>query len=562
MKLLWALALAVAPLSQASPAKLAASPIVTISQPQATIIGGKRLGVEVFPGVPFAKPPVGPLRLKPPQPLTEPLGTYEAKENGLACPQFFFSTELDDAIPTSPLGKLVNTPLFQEILNAGEDCLHLNIHRPEGTTESDNLPVLFWIYGGGFELGWNALFDIGSWVTASVKAGKPIIAVSVNYRVGGWGFLPGKEVLADGSANLGLLDQRLGLQWVADNIAAFGGNPDAVTIWGESAGAISVFDQMLMYDGDHTYKGKPLFRGGIMNSGSVVPADPVDTAKGQQVYDTVVGHAGCAGSADTLNCLREVDYDKLLHAMNSVPGILSYSSIALSYLPRPDGTVLTKSPDDLLLEGKVAKVPFIIGSQEDEGTLFALFQSNITTKAQLATYLKTKFFNSASDEQIEKLISIYSSISEYGAPHRTGLLNNWYPQFKRLAAILGDLTFTLTRRSVLEVSNIINPDVPTWSYLSSFEHGLPILGTFHASDLIQVFFGILPNYASKAFHGYYLSFIHGQDPNNGTDLPEWPRWSEGRKLVNMYDWNSKLILDNFRNAAYEFILENVRSFHI
>ena len=131
------------------------------------------------------------------------------------------------------------------------------------------------------------MYDGTSIVADSVAQGKPVIFVAVNYRVGGFGFLPGKEVLADGSANLGLLDQRLGLQWVADNIAAFGGDPDKVTIWGESAGAISVMDQMLLYNGDHTYKGKTLFRAGIMNSGSIVPADPVVCPKGQLIYDTV-----------------------------------------------------------------------------------------------------------------------------------------------------------------------------------------------------------------------------------------------------------------------------------
>jgi carboxylesterase type B len=357
----------------------AATPTVTISQPQGTIVGVPSGSVEIFPGVPFAQPPTGNLRLRPPQAITNPLGVYKATKNQAACPQFFFSTVLNDAIPTSALGLLVSSPLFQTAADISEDCLYLNIHRPAGTTASDKLPVLFWIFGGGFELGWNTMYDGAPWVKESIVEGKPVIFVTVNYRVGGFGFLAGREVLADGAANLGLLDQRLGLQWIADNIASFGGDPSKVTIWGESAGAISVFDQMALYDGDHTYKGKPLFRGAIMNSGSIVPADPVDSPKGQKVYDTVVSAAGCSSSSDTLNCLRGVPYQTLLNATNSVPGLLSYSSIALSYLPRPDGKVLTKSPEALLATGKYAKVPFIIGDQEDEGTLFALFQSNITT---------------------------------------------------------------------------------------------------------------------------------------------------------------------------------------
>ena len=110
-------------LAFAAPA--ATAPSVTIAFPQATIIG-KSGSVEIFPGVPFAKPPVGPLRLKPPQRLDSPMGTYLATANGKACPQFFFSTVKNDAIPTSLLGVLLNTPLFQTVLNTGEDCLNIN----------------------------------------------------------------------------------------------------------------------------------------------------------------------------------------------------------------------------------------------------------------------------------------------------------------------------------------------------------------------------------------------------------------------------------------------------
>ncbi|PVH71558.1 alpha/beta-hydrolase [Cadophora sp. DSE1049] len=557
--LLLVLLFALLPVATAAPVTV--TPTVTISYPQATIVGvgGK---VEVFPGIPFAKPPVGPLRLKPPQPLTASLGTYYATSNGKACPQFIFSTVKNDDIPTSALGLLVNTPLFQKVLDTGEDCLNINIHRPAGTTAADKLPVLFWIFGGGFELGWNTMYDGAPWVEDSVEQGKPIIFVTVNYRVGGFGFLPGAEVLADGVANLGLLDQRLGLEWVADNIAAFGGDPDKVTIWGESAGAISVLDQMALYDGNHNYKGEPLFRGAIMNSGSVIPADPVDCPKGQDVYDTVVAAAGCASSANSLECLRAAPYETFHNASNSVSGLLSYTSIALSYLPRPDGRTLTASPELLIASGKYAKVPFIIGNQEDEGTLFALFQSNITTKAQLVTYLNTIFFHGASKAQIEELVATYPETFFDGSPFRSGLLNNIYPQFKRLAAILGDLSFTLTRRSFMDLANTVAPDVPSWSYMSSYDLGTPILGTFHGGDLLQVFFGIWPNYAAKASRAYYLSFVNALDPNVGSGFKQWPRWSVAKELMNFYPLSSTIIKDDFREDTYKFITNNVGNLHI
>jgi carboxylesterase type B len=382
--------------------------------------------------------------------------------------------------------------------------------------------------------------------------------------------MPGKEILKDGAANLGLLDQRMGLEWVADNIEAFGGDPSKVTIWGESAGAISVMDQMLLYDGNNKYNGKPLFRGAIMNSGSLVPADPVDCPKGQVVYDTVVKAAGCSSSTDTLACLRGVEYTKFLNAANSVPGILSYSSVALSYLPRPDGRVLTDTPDVLVLSGKYAAVPLIIGDQEDEGTLFSLFQSNTTTTSALIDYLNNIFFHGATRDQIAALVATYDSSITAGSPFRTGILNEVYPGFKRLAAILGDLVFTLTRRAFLAGHVQVNPSVPAWSYLSSYDYGTPILGTFHGSDLLQVFYGILPNYASKSIQSYYANFVYNLDPNDalgGTSAASkvalnWPQWKTGRQLMQFYNIGGTLLRDDFRSKTFDWITSNIPSLHV
>ena len=113
----------------------------------------------------------------------------------------------------------------------------------------------------------------------------------------------GKESLADGSANLGLRDQRMALEWVSENIATFGGDPAKVILWGQSAGSVSILDQMLLYAGNIAYNGKPLFHEAIMHSGPNYPVDPVDCPKAQAIYDTVVAEANCTESDDTLACL-------------------------------------------------------------------------------------------------------------------------------------------------------------------------------------------------------------------------------------------------------------------
>lgn len=540
-----------------------ATPTVTIAEPSATIIGSDGLSqVEKFNNIPFAQQPTGSLRLRPPRPLDKPLGTVEATGISRSCPQFFFSTD-NTEFPGSLVGQLANHPLLQKVVSEGEDCLGLNIRRPAGTTPESKLPVLVWFYGGGFELGSSLMYDGTPLVSSSVDLDMPIIFVGISYRVAGFGFLPGKEVLEDGAANLGLLDQRVGLQWVADNIAAFGGDPDRVTIWGESAGSISVYDQMILFQGDHTYKGKPLFQGGIMSSGGATPAEPMDSKRAQRVYDKVVSVAKCDKAPSSLQCLRELEYDDLLNATNSVPGLLSYYSPALSYLPRPDGKVLTESPERLGKAGKYARVPFIIGDQEDEGTLFALFQSNITTTDDVVDYLSGYLWDEASREQLEELVATYKDITTHGSPFRTGLFNNWYPQFKRLAALLGDVLFNLSRRVLLNNAAEVSPDVPSWSYLSSYNYGTPILGTVHGTDILQVFYGILPNYASRAIHTYFFSFVYDQDPNSRRgDLMEWPQWKDKKQLMQFFNDHAELLTDDYRSDSYEVLVKIGDSLHI
>ncbi|KAK1715468.1 hypothetical protein CaCOL14_010139 [Colletotrichum acutatum] len=550
------------------------TPRVTIKAPQANLkgttkgfLGAKAGEVESFNGIPFAKPPIGDLRFKPPVRLTEAMGEVDATtEQPESCPQFILQPDFGSPlIPPDLLDKVLNLPILKNLAVGQEDCLTINVQRPAGTKEGDKLPVMYWIFGGGFELGSTSMYNGAGLIAEGMSTGKPFVFVAVNYRVGAWGFMPGKDLMQEGSSNAGLLDQRMGLEWVQDNIASFGGDPDKVTLWGESAGAISIFSQLSLYNGNITRNGKALFRGAIMNSGSAVPTDPMDSPKATKVYDKVLSAAGCDGAPDRLKCLRDLSYDDMRKAANSVPGLLSYSSVALSYLPRPDGKNIVSSPEVFATSGKLPKVPFILGDQEDEGTLFALFQPNITRTREVEEYLGELYFNNASPQQIKDLVGTYAARPSEGSPFRTAGFNEVRPQFKRLAAILGDTVFTLTRRAVFNISQTVQPEVNTWSYLASYDYGTPVLGTFHGSDLLQVFYGIKPNYAASATRAYYFNFAYNLDPNDSSGgtgkakvkLIDWPKWRDGNKMLHMMAKSADLIDDDFRQDSFNFLLNNV-----
>ncbi|KAM4060686.1 carboxylesterase family protein [Hirsutella rhossiliensis] len=527
-----------------------------------SITGRSLLNTESFNAIPYADPPVGPLRLKPPKRFSGDLGTHDGTGIAPACPQMLISSKSGDFV-SNIAGKVLDLP-FLKVLQGQEDCLTLNVQRPAGTKAGDKLPVLFWIFGGAFQLGGSNLYDATSLLASAAYQDQPFVFVAINHRVAGFGFMPGKEVLADGSANIGLLDQRMALEWVADNIEAFGGDPDKVTLWGLSSGGISVFDQMLLYGGNATYKDKPLFRGAIINSGGVAPADPMDCPKGQAVYDTVVREAGCEGSPDSLDCLRQLDYATFHKAANSVPAFLSYTSVALSYVPRPDGVVLPDSPERLVESGRIHAVPMIIGNQEDEGTLLAIFQWNVTTADDMADYLSDHLFQTTPRDKLKEYVDLYNPAILQGSPFRTGFLNELYPGFKRVAAILGDMVFTLSRRVLLKQLSRVKPQMPVWSYLSSYDFGTPFLGTFHGSEVLQVFFGVWPNHAMRSTRTYYFNFVYNLDPNIGVgSYAKWPQWKEKQELLWFkWAWSNDYIKDDFRSGAGAWLDKNAHLLHI
>ncbi|KAJ2973261.1 hypothetical protein NQ176_g6709 [Zarea fungicola] len=535
-----------------------------VSLPSGIVIGSVVDGVEAFRGIPYAKPPEADLRLEPPVRREADLGHFDATGPGPSCPQF------GSFIPGETPGE---TPVLGGHGTGQEDCLTITVQRPVGVSPDRALPVLFWIYGGAFQFGSTEDYNATDMLKAAVGLDRPFIFVAANYRMGGFGFLGGREILAEGSANLGLLDQRMALEWTADNIAYFGGDPSKVVIWGESAGAISVVDQLALFGGDPVYKGEPLFRGAIVNSGNVLPTDPVDCGKAQAIFDDIVEKLECSDANDKLKCLRAVGFEDFHTAVNSVPSADGITSLALSYLPRPDVSVLPVSPDVAFEGGDYHAVPMIIGNQEDEGTLFAREEVHPDTTNAIVDYLQEYYFHNSNTEQITKLVNTWPNLAVSGSPFRTNLLYRRYAGYKRLSALLGDVVFILLRRLTLSFATTANKDIPIWSYMSSYLHDATGIsgndqGTFHATDVFYGMFGLsnvvdlpgLPKlpYPIAQTRKYYLNFLYNLDPNKGLPVAKrWPTWEERNpKLLRFNILNIVEINDDFREKSYDFIKEN------
>jgi carboxylesterase type B len=509
--------------------------------------------VDTFKGIPFADPPIGNLRFKHPQPFSGSYQGLKANDFSSACMQLDPGraltlldnvVKLGNILPSNIKGPLYD--MVQGTVSMSEDCLYLNVFRPAGTKPDAKLPVMVWIYGGAFIFGSSATYPGNGYVTESVAMGQPVVFVSINYRTGPFGFLGGDAITAEGNTNSGLHDQRKALEWVSDNIANFGGDPDKVMIFGESAGAMSVAHQLIAYGGDNTYNGKALFHSAILQSGGPLPYYDSSSVGPESAYTRFAQYAGCDASAsdnNILQCLRSKPSSVLHDAQNSydLKDLFGLLPQFLGFGPRPDGDIIPDAAYELYRSGRYAKVPYITGNQEDEGTILAPVAINATTTAHVKKWLKY-IFSEASDSSLDRVLSLYPESWSDGSPFRTGILNALTPQFKRIAAIFTDLLFQSPRRVMLSSTK----DVNRWTFLATQLHNLvPFLGTFHGSDLLfQYYLGIGP---ADSYRRYFISFANHHDPNVGTNLLNWNKYTdEGKEMLEIHMVGNSMRADDFR----------------
>ncbi len=317
---------------------------------------GKDPAVHVYKGIPFAAPPTGKLRWKPPAPVVPWEGVRTCSDYSAGCSQ-----------PRSPIPMPgLNPPKMSE------DCLYLNVWTP-AQKMGEKLPVMVWIHGGGFAMG-AAGVDI---YDGEALARKGVVVVTINYRLGPFGFLAhpllSKESEHNSSGNYGLLDQIEALKWVQANIKSFGGDPKRVTIFGESAGGVSV--AMLMV----TPLSEGLFQRAIAESGSVslFPMRHVrESWNGTEPMENsgidLAKNLGCKGAPNELEIMRSKSDEEILAASEKVQIDANklFSGKTFPYWPIVDGWVIPEDPSDVVQSGRCHKIPFMIGTNADEGSIF------------------------------------------------------------------------------------------------------------------------------------------------------------------------------------------------
>ncbi|KAH8657493.1 Alpha/Beta hydrolase protein [Tricladium varicosporioides] len=522
---------------------------INSTSPSATVKNGTYVGKYVsewqqdqFLGMPYAIPPVGSLRFAWPRSLNASFdGTRNATEYGYSCMQYGTAFSLS------------------------EDCLTLNVIRPSGTTSRDRLPVLVWIYGGGLTLGSTAdpQYNVSGIAHVGQEIGKPVIVVSMNYRLGLWGFLQSPQVLAEGSSNAGLLDQRLALRWIKENIAAFGGDPKRITIWGESAGAQSIGLHLHSYDG----RDDGLFQAAILESGSQIGAALEPLAYYNNPMENLTRTHDCWTSSNQLACLRSLTQDQLFK-----------SQTKQIWNPVVDGDFLTAYPSTLSAQGKYIQIPLLTGANSDEGTSFGIAGlDNETAIFNSLLYYRASSAYAISPPTARKLLELYPNDPANEPPfHVTDatIFPSKGLQWRRACAIGGDLVMIAGRRKMCE--DFTRSGMKVWSYRfdTPLWNAAVTAGAQHFANVVFSFqnisgaLGPLPqfqNYTSLSHNigRAYISFVNDHDPNtsrgNSSTLPYWPKYDLHSPKNMLLNSNGSFVEDDtWRKEGIAFINANSR----
>lgn len=457
-----------------------------------TVTGGQIRGIAsdgnpniiAFKGVPFAAPPVGELRWRPPAPVVPWTSIRQAATNGSACPQ--------------------RGPAPQN-----EDCLYLNVWAPR--TAAKPLPVMVWIHGGGFRLG------TGSSTDGAPLASKGVVLVTLNYRLGVFGFFAHPALSAESdrraSGNQGLQDMVAGLRWVRDNIASLGGDPKRVTIFGESAGAGAVMALMLVPEA------KGLFQRAIAESPYVHGWDrPLATpARGWFPAEDVGRELGKALGATGDNALASMRAATTAAIMKVADEGPLFKWTGTVWAPNVDGWTIPADPIAMYTAGRQHDVPLIAGVNDNEGSLFRA-RFNLRDVSAFESYVRTDFGPVASQV-----------LAHYGVKSTDAIAAG-------LDALIHDMFFAGPARLQMRA----HTKVPSKAWLYHFAQVPPTaggksFGAHHAAEIPYVFgemtaTGETPwteadRQVSNLMMGYWTQFAATGDPNRG-GLPAWPAFDE------------------------------------
>jgi para-nitrobenzyl esterase len=465
-------------------------------------------GTCIFKGIPYAAPPTGALRWKPPQPRKTWSETLSCFVNGNVCPQ--------------------DTRRFPVFGHMDEDCLNLNIWASE--KPAGPCPVMVWFHGGGFGTGAGSLPPYDGSYFASLG----IVVVTLNYRLGVLGFLAHPELTAESSTassgNWGIMDQVFALKWVRDNIASFGGDPACVTIFGESAGGASVAALM------SSPLTKGLFHRAIAQSPGHAPYRLRKLSERNGHFGSAeslgVQFAEKVGVADVKGAIakmRELPANEIAQTwFDIVQQVWEHTGATGGWQLNQliiDGHVLKEAPAEVFRQGKQHNVPFIVGTNADEGTLFEfLMFGREPNTAKYHHYLETAFDSKGKD----RIIKLFGSGegNDTRGPVSTLLGSYFQSGTRRLARSMSSLQPQTYRY-------LFTMPARFWLYqIPGIDDWRERFGVYHAAEIAFVFhFMVLPglNEADRALSdqmaGYWARFAATGDPN-GAGAPEWPKYSK------------------------------------